>query len=165
MKCTNCGLEVNNSKVRCPKCKEIVNVDERSLDAEGFAKCGNCGFELDMRVRYCPTCNEIIKVDIARENNSTSILKEEVKTEKKEIEDEGVSAGQNLMTAAKVMLIVGLLGVIIGGISLICMKQIAEGIISLTGGIFISVINYLFMFGFGVLIKKVSLIQQNQNKK
>lgn len=105
-------------------------------------KCENCGEEFTEENSTCPECGH--------------------KQKKEKTEDEGVAKGNSILWWALFVLFLGIGGTFIAG--LIFIKEPMCVVIWLVGGVS-SILAYIFISGWGIIVKKISLIEQHINKK
>ncbi len=67
--CDNCGAEVNEDTIECPKCG-CSFIDDEDENDERIFTCTNCGTEVDEDAKRCPKCGGIFADAIDEEANN-----------------------------------------------------------------------------------------------
>lgn len=96
VKCSKCGVNVEDSFELCPNCgNDLTKVDEE-IPGDG-GKCSECGSKLNENQKFCPTCGAKVQIDVKTCSNCGKELEEDDEF----CPDCGTSANSQLQQASE----------------------------------------------------------------
>ena len=63
VKCSNCGLEIDDNFQNCPNCGNDLSKSDVEVKKEEISTCNSCGAPLKDSDSFCPSCGSKVEIE------------------------------------------------------------------------------------------------------